>query len=615
MKHGNRRGLKRAAAQGLRRYHRKKKFVDRGDTSSNENAVNGFEELLKEPIAVATRITIDAGNAAHNAKERARTQKTGAEEHSGPDAASAAAASDSSAHEPPKEADPSTKDTAGGKEKSTSAQPASREAPYQGIRVCTRDGQVVSDAPEDPGQDPSFAASARERQTEDSPAAAAPVRQQPDSSMTGSALAREEERGDDAAKKKKEQRKQEQKQREKRAMEQGRQLAQSKAAESAADMDSADTGTQAADEQDKTSKDTGKKSANGGSPLALILGAVLVIPLILIFFVLIFTMGTAFGLFYMDDGSLRESVLRINQEYEDALADIQAGTEHDELDMSGAQTDWRSVLAVYAANITSADEDPQELASMDEEKEELLRQIFWSMHVVSSRTDTYEAGPSAPPPEGSPPEEETGPSDPTEESAPSVDLKIRLYIEIAHVSAWEMANRLGFSDDQRVWLEELLAEENTSSWGQEVLYGISTGGDAAIVSAAASQVGSSADVYLEWYGGVNDGTWGAVFVSWCANECGYISAGLLPKFDSFGVGESWFKSRDLWERWTSTPAPGDIIFIDRDSNSLMDSVGIVEYVMGSYVHTIEGDRDGYVIRDYYPLAGDQIMGYGAPDYP
>jgi hypothetical protein len=56
--------------------------------------------------------------------------------------------------------------------------------------------------------------------------------------------------------------------------------------------------------------------------------------------------------------------------------------------------------------------------------------------------------------------------------------------------------------------------------------------------------------------------WCATFVSWCANESGYIDAGIIPKFAACeSQGIVWFTERGLYQDSSYIPAPGDIIFI------------------------------------------------------
>lgn len=108
-----------------------------------------------------------------------------------------------------------------------------------------------------------------------------------------------------------------------------------------------------------------------------------------------------------------------------------------------------------------------------------------------------------------------------------------LYIKVSHKTADEMADEYGFTEDQRRQLAELLSDKNRSMWSS-VLYGIGVG-DGDIVTVALSQVGNvGGDPYWSWYGFTSRVDWCACFVSWCANECGYIDAGVIPKFAGCG---------------------------------------------------------------------------------
>lgn len=52
-----------------------------------------------------------------------------------------------------------------------------------------------------------------------------------------------------------------------------------------------------------------------------------------------------------------------------------------------------------------------------------------------------------------------------------------------------------------------------------------------IVLVAKAQIGNEGgDKFWKWYGFEEHVHWCACFVSWCANECGYIDKGIIPKF-------------------------------------------------------------------------------------
>ena len=83
--------------------------------------------------------------------------------------------------------------------------------------------------------------------------------------------------------------------------------------------------------------------------------------------------------------------------------------------------------------------------------------------------------------------------------------------------------------------------------------------------------------------------WCACFVSWCADQCGYIESGLVPKFAGCVDGANWFKSNGKWQDRTYEPKVGDIIFFDWEGDGTTDHVGIVEKCENGTVYTVEGN--------------------------
>lgn len=84
-----------------------------------------------------------------------------------------------------------------------------------------------------------------------------------------------------------------------------------------------------------------------------------------------------------------------------------------------------------------------------------------------------------------------------------------------------------------------------------------------IAEVAKSQIGNvGGEPYWSWYGFTERVDWCACFVSWCANQCGYIEAGVIPKFSGCEWGVYWFRQHDQWAGRNITPTPGMIIFFD-----------------------------------------------------
>ncbi len=142
-----------------------------------------------------------------------------------------------------------------------------------------------------------------------------------------------------------------------------------------------------------------------------------------------------------------------------------------------------------------------------------------------------------------------------------------------------------------------------------------------IVEVARSQIGNvGGEPYWSWYGFTERVDWCACFVSWCANQCGYIEAGVIPKFSGCEWGVYWFRQHDQWAGRNITPTPGMIIFFDWEDeeggglDGGADHVGIVERVENGRVYTIEGNTADSCRERSYPLGHFEILGYGVPAY-
>ena len=337
--------------------------------------------------------------------------------------------------------------------------------------------------------------------------------------------------------------------------------------------------------------------------------AVLVIVIICLIGLLI---GSCFGIFFSgeDSGSgytMQNVVQEINDDYQQQIDTTKANLSHDVLEMSGSRAVWPEVLAVYAVKTTTDPDNPQEVATIDDSKKAILTDIFWEMNQISSRTETRTETVIT--------ETDDGHGNIVETE--STVTQTYLYITVSHKTAEEMAEQYGFDKEQKEQLAELLAEENRSLWSA-VLYGIYTE-DGAIVSVALSQVGNvGGEPYWSWYGFSGRVEWCACFVSWCANECGYIDTGVIPQYAGCVNGVQWFKDRGQWMDGSAEPAPGMIIFFDWDDENgqdgLSDHTGIVEKVENGRVYTIEGNSGDSVRQNSYPVGHYEVLGYGCPDF-
>lgn len=169
--------------------------------------------------------------------------------------------------------------------------------------------------------------------------------------------------------------------------------------------------------------------------------------------------------------------------------------------------------------------------------------------------------------------------------------------------------------------EQLIAAVNTAfgtSLDPDDFSAIMNYANHQLVEVAKSQLGNvGGEPYWSWYGFPDRVEWCACFVSWCANECGYLDKGIIPRFSGCDTGMAWFKNKGQWLDGRSAPESGMIIFFDwPDEYGVLDGssdhVGIVEKVEGGRVYTIEGNSGDACQRNSYPIGYSSILGYGTP---
>ena len=129
-----------------------------------------------------------------------------------------------------------------------------------------------------------------------------------------------------------------------------------------------------------------------------------------------------------------DAVATLNGEFTDEIYRIMEEHPYDELDMQEGMEaamlqNWRNVLAVYAVKVSTDEEHGLDVMTMDEEKLQLLREIFFDANKLKYELTTR-----------------------------TVDGKriTTLHISVQTKDAMRMADEYGFTDQQRDMLEELL---------------------------------------------------------------------------------------------------------------------------------------------------------------
>ena len=346
---------------------------------------------------------------------------------------------------------------------------------------------------------------------------------------------------------------------------------------------------------------------------------------IVVFIIIIVTMigaivSSVYGIFYSGqydlymskDGmaqanTLNEAIFSLNKEYQDKIQQIQNDVQHNTYDIEGQQAEWKDILALYTVVSSGGDDQIADSRVFSEKKNEILKDIFWKMNYISYTTDSK-----------SHEQLQIGLTD----TKVVTITETSLHIKIQNKSIDDIMGLYNLNEKQQKQLAELRSERYTKVWN-ELLYTGSGKGDTKIVQVAAKYIGNQGgEIFWRWYGFEDRVAWCACFVSYVANECGYIQAGIIPKFAACQDGGiKWFKERQLWkDRNGYVPKTGDIIFFDwedkqtkkRDGNS--DHVGIVEEVKDGKVYTIEGNTSDSCARRNYDINSLDIMGYGTPKY-
>ena len=325
--------------------------------------------------------------------------------------------------------------------------------------------------------------------------------------------------------------------------------------------------------------------------------------------------GSVFGIFFSgeDSGtgmSMQTAVQEINADYDAKMEAEKNSVAYDNMEISGGRAVWKDVLAVYAVKTNTDKDNPQEVATMDESKKQLLSDIFWEMNSISSRSESHSETEIT----------ETDDGNGNIVQTETTVTKTTLYITVSHLTVDEMADLYGFNEEQREYLAELLKDKNNSLWAA-VLYGIRYSDDQ-IVTVALSQVGNvGGEPYWSWYGFGSRVEWCACFVSWCADQCGYIDTGVVPKYAGCVNGVQWFKDRGQWIDGSAEPVPGMIIFFDWDNkgssgpqDGQSDHTGIVQKVENGIVYTVEGNSGDSCRVNQYSVGHYEILGYGVPNY-
>ena len=195
----------------------------------------------------------------------------------------------------------------------------------------------------------------------------------------------------------------------------------------------------------KTAKEAGKKVlraiAAAAEKLAAAIGAggAAAVSIVVVILLVGMLFASPLGILFAGENTgteikIPDAVATLNGEFTDEIYRIMEDNPYDELDMQEGMEaamlqNWQNVLAVYAVKVSTDEEHGLDVMTMDEEKLQLLREIFFDANKL-----VYELTTSI------------------------VDgvQKTVLHISLQIKDAMQMADEYGFTDQQREMLEELL---------------------------------------------------------------------------------------------------------------------------------------------------------------
>lgn len=126
--------------------------------------------------------------------------------------------------------------------------------------------------------------------------------------------------------------------------------------------------------------------------------AVLLVALIVVIVVAAIA-ASPFGIFISDEAADNDSipisaiVAECNMELSNKLDDIENAAAADRSEIIGEQANWDLVLAVFATKVAGVEDDTvEDVVVITEDKKQKLKNVFWDMHEITSRTETATSG-------------------------------------------------------------------------------------------------------------------------------------------------------------------------------------------------------------------------------
>ena len=189
---------------------------------------------------------------------------------------------------------------------------------------------------------------------------------------------------------------------------------------------------------------------------AIVAGGWVAVLIIVIIVIVALVVGSVYAIFVPAEDSeitIYSVKTDLEREYHQRQAELIANCQYDILNYEGDIAAWDEMIAVYAVKLNLGDE-PQEVATFDEDKAAELKTIFWDMNSISLRTESRTTTVTR---------YETNADGELVEVQEDVTMII-LTVVTDSMSADEISDEYGFSAKQDTMLAELLRSENDELW-------------------------------------------------------------------------------------------------------------------------------------------------------
>lgn len=242
-----------------------------------------------------------------------------------------------------------------------------------------------------------------------------------------------------------------------------------------ASKQSAKDTAKAINKSSQIAKETAKQSAKGAKKAARAIKAMIestkalvnaiiaggwVSVVIIILICLVAALCSSFyGIFFSSETSqsgmnITSVIQQINNEFDDKIDEIKLSGSFDGVEVIGSRFNWKDVLSIYAVKTTTDENNPMEVATVDENKKAILSSIFWDMNNISKSVETRTETVT---------KESTDEQGNTVEATEQVEKKY-LVITLTGKSAEDMSISYSFNDTQKKYLAELMSDKNNKLW-------------------------------------------------------------------------------------------------------------------------------------------------------